>query len=80
MGTIARSLIAAGRVAVGLLIDDGAVALGILIALALTVVLSRPSLLGPSDTLGWLLLVFLWASLAWSLRGAVNQQKGPTTP
>jgi hypothetical protein len=58
--------VAAGtREAVGLLVDDGAVALGIVLAVAVAALLA---LLGTGDTAGWVLFVLVWAVLAISLR------------
>jgi hypothetical protein len=57
--------VAAGtREAVGLLVDDGAVALGILLAVAAAALLAW---LGTGDTAGWVLFILVWAVLAISL-------------
>ncbi len=52
------------REAVGLLVDDGAVALGIVLAVAAAALLA---LLGVGDAVGWVLFVLVWAVLAISL-------------
>lgn len=52
------------REAVGLLVDDGAVALGIVLAVAAAALLA---LLGVGDAVGWVLYVLVWAVLAISL-------------
>ncbi|MGH4026994.1 MAG: hypothetical protein ACRDRV_20670 [Pseudonocardiaceae bacterium] len=53
------------REAVGLLVDDGAVALGIAVAVAVAALLAS---LDIGDTTGWVLLILVWAALAVSLR------------
>lgn len=58
--------VAAGtREAAGLLVDDGAVALGIVLAVAVAALLAS---LGVGDTTGWVLFILVWAVLAISLR------------
>ncbi|MCA1603992.1 MAG: hypothetical protein LC775_00565 [Acidobacteria bacterium] len=52
------------REAVGLLVDDGAVALGIVLAVAVAALLTS---LGAGDAVGWVLFVLVWAVLAISL-------------
>lgn len=49
--------------AVGLLVDDGAVAIGVLLAVAVAALLVGP--LG--DGVGWLLMGLVWVALAVSL-------------
>ncbi|MGH4023566.1 MAG: hypothetical protein ACRDRV_03175, partial [Pseudonocardiaceae bacterium] len=51
--------VAAGtREAIGLLVDDGAVALGIVLAVAAAALLAS---LGVGDTAGWVLFILVWA-------------------
>ncbi|MGH3915378.1 MAG: hypothetical protein ACRDTC_18515 [Pseudonocardiaceae bacterium] len=58
--------VAAGtREVVGLLVDDGAVALGIVLAVVVAALLAS---LGLGDAAGWVLFVLVWAVLAISLR------------
>ncbi len=71
MSELHRALATAVRTGLHLVVDVGAVALGILLAVAAAWVLSRSSLLGDGDAVGCLLLGSLWAALAWSLRQAV---------
>lgn len=63
---VGRAVTAGVREAVGLLVDDGAVALGVVIAVAIAAVLAAP--LGPGDAIGWVLFALVWAALAMSLR------------
>lgn len=65
MGRVLRALLGAGQAASELLVDDGAVAVGILLAVAAAAVLS--ALVGGSDAVGWVLFGLLWAALAVSL-------------
>lgn len=58
------AVVAGTREAVGLLVDDGAVALGVVFAVAVAALLAR---LGIGDTAGWVLFVLIWAALAISL-------------
>ncbi len=60
----------AGREAIGLLVDDGAVAVGILAAVGVAVLLSFSGLLGSGDAIGWVLFTLVWLALAVSLRRA----------
>ena len=53
------------REAAGLLVDDGAVALGIVLAVAAGALLA---VLGVGDAVGWVLFALVWAVLAISLR------------
>lgn len=57
--------------AVGLLVDDGAVAIGVLVAVAVTAVLAGP--LG--DGVGWVLMGLVWVALAVSLVRAGHQRR-----
>ena len=56
------------RAAVGLLVDDGAVALGVIFAVVAAALLA--AVLGASDAVGWALFAIVWAALAVSLRRA----------
>lgn len=67
MSTVLRALLTAGREAFGLLVDDGAVAVGILLAVGATALLSAPALLGSSEAVGWALFALVWLTLAVSL-------------
>lgn len=53
------------REAVGLLVDDGAVALGIVLAVLAAALLA---FLGVGDAVGWALFLLVWVVLAISLR------------
>lgn len=59
-----------GREAVGLLVDDGAVVIGILVAVGVAALLSASALLGAGDAIGWVLFALVWLALAVSLRRA----------
>jgi membrane protein implicated in regulation of membrane protease activity len=59
-----------GREAFGLLVDDGAVAVGILVAVGVAALLSFSGLLGSGDAIGWALFTLVWLALAVSLRRA----------
>lgn len=54
------------RGAIGLLVDDGAVAVGVLLAVAGAALLAAP--LAAGDTVGWVLFALVWLALAVSLR------------
>jgi hypothetical protein len=58
------------REAVGLLVDDGAVAVGVLVAVGVAALLSVDALLGAGDGVGWALFALIWLALAVSLRRA----------
>ncbi len=53
------------RAAVGLLVDDGAVALGVIFAVVVAALLAAA--LGAVDAVGWALFALVWAALAVSL-------------
>ncbi|HEX2301428.1 MAG TPA: hypothetical protein VHH34_23500, partial [Pseudonocardiaceae bacterium] len=59
------------REAVGLLVDDGAVALGIILAVAAAALLAW---LGMGDVIGWVLFILVWAALAISL-GRIRRER-----
>ena len=65
-----KAVMTAGREAFGLLVDDGAVAVGILLAVGAAALLSIPALLGAGDAVGWALFALVWLALAVSLRRA----------
>jgi hypothetical protein len=63
----------------GLVVDDGFVAAGALLAIVTAFVLSRDSVLGPSVVVGFTLLALCAGSLAWSLvRSARTGRSAPT--
>jgi len=64
-GRIWVAMVTGTREAVGLLVDDGAVAVGIVLAVAVAALLAS---LGIGDTTGWVLFILVWAALAISLR------------
>ncbi len=68
MSRFGRAVVTGMREAVGLLVDDGAVALGVVIAVAVAAVLAAP--LGAGDAVGWVLFALVWVALAMSLRRA----------
>lgn len=50
-----------------MLVDDGAVAVGILLAVGVAALLSTDALLGTGDAVGWTLFALLWLALVVSL-------------
>lgn len=62
------------REVVGLLVDDGAVALGIVLAVALAALLAS---LGIGDAAGWVLFVLVWVVLALSLSRIRRERQVP---
>ncbi|MGH3872898.1 MAG: hypothetical protein ACRDSR_15565 [Pseudonocardiaceae bacterium] len=70
MSAVLKAVSTAGREAYGLLVDDGAVAVGILLAVGVAGLLAVPALLGSGDAVGWVLLALVWLALAVSLRRA----------
>ncbi|MDQ4011784.1 MAG: hypothetical protein M3228_14090 [Actinomycetota bacterium] len=70
MSSVLRAITAAGREAFGLLVDDGAVAVGILVAVGVAALLSISGLLGSDEVIGWALFMLVWLALAVSLRRA----------
>ncbi len=58
-----QGALAVARRLTGLVIDDGLTAGGALGAIGLVAVLSDDDLLGPSDALGWLLVVLVAGAL-----------------
>jgi len=70
MSAVLKAIMTAGREAFGLLVDDGAVALGILAAVSLAALSSILGLPGSGDAIGWMLFALVWLSLAVSLRRA----------
>ncbi len=67
---VLKAVMTAGREAFALLVDDGAVAVGILLAVGAAALLSIPALLGSGDAVGWTLFALVWLALAVSLRRA----------
>ena len=65
-----RVIGAAIRALVRLVFDDGLVFAGTLGSLVVAWVLSRPSLLGPTNVVGWLLFAMIAATLLGSFRRA----------
>ncbi|MGH3934900.1 MAG: hypothetical protein ACRDS1_08000 [Pseudonocardiaceae bacterium] len=78
MSSMLKAAITAGREAFGLLVDDGAVAVGILLAVGAAGLLSIPALLGASNAIGWALFVLVWLALAASLRRARSRFRRPS--
>ena len=76
MSAVLKAIMTAGREAFGLLVDDGAVAVGILLAVGAAAVLSIPVLLGSGDAVGWALFALVWLALAVSLRRARSAISG----
>lgn len=70
MSAVLKAVMTAGREAFNLLVDDGAVAIGILIAVGVAALLSSSGLLGAGDVIGWALFALVWLALAVSLRRA----------
>lgn len=68
MSRVGRAVVTGLREAVGLLVDDGAVAIGVGVAVGLAALSAAP--LGASDTVGWVLFGLVWAAMAISLRQA----------
>jgi hypothetical protein len=58
---------------IGLLVDDGFLAIAALVAIALTWLLAREDLVGPSNATGWTLFVLLVVSVTVSCRRAVKR-------
>jgi uncharacterized membrane protein YciS (DUF1049 family) len=71
-----KVIMTAGRGAFGLLVDDGAVAIGILLAVGATALLGVPGLLGSGHAVGWALFALVWLALAVSLRRARSRFRG----
>jgi len=63
---ISQAMTSGARGAIGLLVDDGAVAVGVLLAVAGAALLAAP--LAAGDTVGWVLFALVWLALAVSLR------------
>lgn len=70
MNRVGAAVWAGIREAFGLLVDDGAVAVGILVAVGVAALLSADVLLGAGDAVGWALFALVWLALAVSLRRA----------
>lgn len=78
MNRVAAAVWSGVREAFGLLVDDGAVAVGILLAVGVAALLSADALLGTSDAVGWALFTLLWLALAvslWRARGGHGGRK-----
>ncbi len=78
MSAMLKAAITAGREAFGLLVDDGAVAVGILLAVGVAALLSTPALLGAGGGVGWALFALVWLALAVSLRRARSRFRRPS--
>lgn len=74
MNRVSAAVWSGVREAFGLLVDDGAVAVGILLAVGVAALLSADALLGTGDAVGWALFALLWLALAVSLRRARNRR------
>ncbi|MGH3777234.1 MAG: hypothetical protein ACRDRR_16145 [Pseudonocardiaceae bacterium] len=70
VNAVLKAVMTAGREAFGLLVDDGAVAVGILLAVGAAALLSIPVLLGSGEAVGWALFALVWLALGVSLRRA----------
>lgn len=75
MSAVLRAVRTAGREAFGLLVDDGAVAVGILLAVGAAALLSASGLLGAGDAVGWALFALVWLTLAVSLHRARSRSR-----
>jgi hypothetical protein len=62
---VRRMVVDGMREAIGLLVDDGAVAGGIVLAVAVAALLAGQ--LGSSNVVGWVLFVLVWVALGISL-------------
>lgn len=71
-----RGLLAGARELLGLLVDDGAVAIGVLVAVAVAALLAGA--LG--DGVGWVLLGLVWVALAVSLVRAGRARSRASVP
>ncbi|MGH3974589.1 MAG: hypothetical protein ACRDS9_14855 [Pseudonocardiaceae bacterium] len=78
MNAMLKAVITVGREAFGLLVGDGAVAVGILLAVGAAGLLSIPALLGASNAVGWALFGLVWLALAVSLRRARSRFRRPS--
>jgi hypothetical protein len=59
----------------GLIVEDGYVAIGAIVALAAAYGLTRNSLLGPVELVGWILIVLTAAALMGSLVQAARRHR-----
>jgi hypothetical protein len=59
----------------GLIVEDGYVAIGALLALAAAYGLTRDSLLGPVELVGWILILLTAAALMGSLVKAARRRR-----
>lgn len=71
---VRRAVTASAKEAIGLLVDDGAAALGVILAVIVAALLAGP--LGASDALGWVLFALVWVALAVSLLRARSRRQG----
>jgi membrane protein implicated in regulation of membrane protease activity len=76
VSAVRKVIMTAVREAFGLLVDDGAVAIGILLAVGASALLGAPGLLGSGDAVGWVLFALVWLALAVSLRRARSAISG----
>jgi membrane protein implicated in regulation of membrane protease activity len=76
VSAVLKAVLTAGREAFGLLVDDGAVAVGILLAVGAAALLGTPALLDSGDAVGWALFALVWLALAVSLRRARSAISG----
>lgn len=68
-----RTLVTALREVVALFVDDGALALGVLIAVGIAALLAGP--LGAGEGLGWVLFGLVWAAIGISLGRARSERR-----
>ncbi|MGH3567706.1 MAG: hypothetical protein ACRDRH_17075 [Pseudonocardia sp.] len=76
MNRVAGAVWSGMREAYGLLVDDGAVAVGTLLAVAVAALLSTEAMLGAGDAIGWVLFALVWLALAVSLHRARTRHRG----
>lgn len=69
---VGRAVVGVIRGSVGLLVDDGAVALGIVLAVVVAALLAVP--LASGNAVGWVLFTLVWAALVVSLWRARPQR------
>jgi hypothetical protein len=79
VNALLKAATTAGREAWGLLVEDGAAALGILLAVGGAALLSSPALLSSAETVGWALFGLVWLALAISLRRARSRFRGSSS-
>lgn len=71
MSKVIGLVVASAKEVWSLLVDDGLLAIAALVAIGVAYVLSRESVLGPVDAVGWALVGMIAASTVVSVRRAV---------